>query len=182
LPESTRGRKRSGKSFGYVTRVTFDVLIVLGCRVSTGPLAHAALRRVERAALAYHEHGAELVIASGGKTWQGVMEAEAFARHLARRGLPEACLLLERESMTTRGNARGTARLLLGRVVGHIGLVTCDWHMPRALRLFERVGLRATPLPAPTPPGPLHVALTRRARERASALFDYLPAPRWFRA
>lgn len=163
-------------------RVTFDVLIVLGCRVSSGPLAHAALRRVERAALAYQEHGAELVIPSGGKLWQGVMEAEAFARHLARRGVPEARLLLERESMTTRGNARGTAQLLRGRASNRVGLITCDWHMPRALRLFERFGLRATPLPAQTPAGPLHVALTRQARERASQLFDYVLTPPWFRA
>ncbi len=163
-------------------RVTFDVLIVLGCRVSAGPLAHAALRRVERAAFAYQEHGAELVIASGGKTWQGVMEAEAFARDLARKGVPEARLLVERESMTTRGNARGTAQLLRGRATGRVGLVTCDWHMPRALRLFERFELRATPLPAPTPAGPLHLAFLREGRERASQLLDYLLAPPWFGA
>jgi uncharacterized SAM-binding protein YcdF (DUF218 family) len=163
-------------------RVTFDALIVLGCRVSTGPLAHAALRRAERAALAYHEQGAELVIACGGKSWQGVVEAEAFARDLARRGVPEARLLLERESMTTRGNARGTARLLQGRSAARLGLVTCDWHMPRALRLFACFGLCATPLPATSPAGPLHVTLTRQARETASQLFDYVLSPRWFRA
>jgi uncharacterized SAM-binding protein YcdF (DUF218 family) len=163
-------------------RVTFDALIVLGCRVSTGPLAHAALRRAERAALAYQEQGAELVIVCGGKTWQGVVEAEAFARDLARRGVPEARLLLERESMTTRGNARGTARLLQGRAAARLGLVTCDWHMPRALRLFERFGLRATPLPAKSPPGPLRVTLARQARESASQLFDYVLSARWFRA
>lgn len=162
--------------------VAFDALIVLGCRVSSGPLAHAALRRVERAARAYHEHGANLVIVSGGKTWQGVMEAEAFARGLAERGVPEARLLLERESMTTRGNARGSARLLRGRPCTRLGLVTCDWHMQRALRLFQRVGLEATPIPAPTPAGPRLVALRRYARERASQILDYVLAPGWFRA
>jgi uncharacterized SAM-binding protein YcdF (DUF218 family) len=163
-------------------RVTFDALIVLGCRVSTGPLTHAALRRAERAALAYHEQGAELVIPCGGKAWQGVVEAEAFARNLARRGVPEACLLLERDSLTTRGNARGTARLLQGRPRARLGLVTCDWHMPRALWLFECFGLHATPLPATSPTRPLHVALRRQVRESASQLFDYLLNPRWFRA
>jgi uncharacterized SAM-binding protein YcdF (DUF218 family) len=163
-------------------RVTFDALIVLGCRVSTGPLTHAALRRAERAALAYHEQGAELVIACGGKAWQHVVEAEAFARDLARRGVPEARLLLERESMTTRGNARGTAQLLQGRPHARLGLVTCDWHMPRALRLFQCFGLHATPLPATSPARPLHVVLTRKARESASQLLDSVLSPRWFKA
>ena len=65
--------------------VSFDVLVVLGCRVQGGQLSHAARRRVERAALAYRDEGATLVIASGGKAWQGVRECEVFARGLAER-------------------------------------------------------------------------------------------------
>ena len=64
--------------------VSFDALIVLGCRVTDGQLSSAAARRVERAARAYREQGAELVIAAGGKRWQGVMEADVFARGLER--------------------------------------------------------------------------------------------------
>lgn len=155
-------------------RVTFDALIVLGCRVDGGKLAHAALRRVERAALAYREQGAALVITSGGKTWQGAMEAEVFAEGLVERGVPRACVLLERESLTTHGNARGVAQLLRQRPAARLGLVTCDWHMRRALRSFHLAGLEALPVPAASPARPLPVKLGRHLRERASQLLEQL--------
>jgi uncharacterized SAM-binding protein YcdF (DUF218 family) len=163
-------------------RVTFDALIVLGCRVNGGQLAHAALRRVERAALAYHEHGARLVIASGGKRWQGAMEAEVFAQGLRERGVPSERLVLERESLTTRGNARGVTQLLRDANASRLGLVTCDWHMRRAQRLFLLAGLETSALPAASPARALHVRLGRYLRERGSSLLDRFAAPLRFRA
>jgi uncharacterized SAM-binding protein YcdF (DUF218 family) len=164
-----------------LARVTFDALIVLGCRVSGGQLAHAALRRVERAAQAYREHGATLVITSGGKRWQGAMEAEVFAQGLRERGVPSERLLLERDSLTTLDNARGVARLLLDRPALRLGLVTCDWHMRRARQLFSWVGLETTALPAPSPARPLLLRLGRCLRERGSLMLAHF-APPWFRA
>ncbi len=159
--------------------VSFDVLVVLGCRVQSGQLSPAARRRVERAAQAYHEDGATLIIASGGKEWEGVKECEVFARGLVERGVAPACVLQERESLTTRGNARGVQRLLGGKPVQRLGVVTCDWHMARALRLFRRLGFAPLPVPAPTPARPLHVALARAVRERASLALDLFLAPLW---
>src|SRR5262245_41702249 len=95
--------------------VPLDTLVVLGCRVQDGRLSAAAARRVERAALAYREHAARLVVASGGKRWQGAMEAEVFTSGLVERGVPREQILGETESLTTRGNARGVARLLRER-------------------------------------------------------------------
>jgi uncharacterized SAM-binding protein YcdF (DUF218 family) len=162
--------------------VPYDALIVLGCRVTGGQLAHAALRRVEHAARAYHEHGAEYVVVSGGKRWQGAMEAEVFAQGLRDRGVPSERVLLERESLTTRGNAFGVAKLLQGKSDSRLGLVTCDWHMRRAQRLFRLAGLEARALPATTPARRLHVQLGRYLRERGSSLLDRVIAPLWFRA
>jgi uncharacterized SAM-binding protein YcdF (DUF218 family) len=162
--------------------VSLPALVVLGCRVQDGQLSAAALRRVERGARAFREQGADLVIACGGKLWQGVMEADVFARGLIERGVPAECLLAERESLTTRGNARGTRRLLRQGAVRRIGLVTCDWHMPRALRIFRRVGFDPIPLPAASPARPPHVVVGRWLREGASLAVDLLLAPLWFRS
>lgn len=161
--------------------VSFDVLVVLGCPVPGGQLSHTARRRVERAARAYREEGATLVIASGGKTWHGFQECDVFARALIEHGVAEACVTQEAQSHSTRGNARGTAELLRGKPVGRLGLVTCDWHMPRALQLFRRSGLAPIPVPATSPARPLQVALLRFARERLSLALDLLLAPLWLR-
>jgi len=159
--------------------VTYDVLVVLGCRVGGGQLSHAALRRVERAAEAYREDGAKLVIASGGKAWDGFKECEVFAQGLVARGVAEPCVLQERESLTTRGNARGVARLLQGDSPRRLGVVTCDWHMPRALRLFRRFGFAPLAVPAPSPACPLSATAARALRERGSTLLDFVLAPFW---
>src|SRR6478735_7647550 len=132
--------------------VPFDALIVLGCRVAGGSLSHASLRRVERAAQAYAEEGAAWVIASGGKAWDGYQECEVFAEGLLARGVPPERLLQERTSLTTRGNAQGVAPLLREHGATRLGVVTCDWHLPRALSLFRRLGLRPVGVPAPSPP------------------------------
>ncbi|HXK18651.1 MAG TPA: YdcF family protein, partial [Polyangiaceae bacterium] len=155
----------------------FDVLVVLGCRVQGEQLSHAALRRVERAALAYREEGALLVVACGGKSWQGFQECKVFARGLVARGVAAEHVLEETASLTTRGNARGVAALLKGREQQRLGLVTCDWHMPRALRLFERAGLVPIPVPAPSPRRGLPTTLLRSLRERASLALDLLLGP-----
>ncbi|HKY37975.1 MAG TPA: YdcF family protein [Polyangiaceae bacterium] len=157
-------------------------LVVLGCRVQGGQLSAAALRRVERAARAFHEHGADVVIASGGKRWQGEREADVFARGLAERGVPSERLLSERESLTTRGNAQGVRRLMRERAVTRIGLVTCDWHMPRALQIFRRLGLDPIAVPAASPARPLHVVSARWLRERASLAVDLALTPWWSRS
>jgi uncharacterized SAM-binding protein YcdF (DUF218 family) len=161
--------------------VSLSALVVLGCRVQNGRLSAAALRRVERAARAFRDQGADVVITSGGKLWQGEMEAEVFARGLVERGVPSELLLPERESLTTRGNAQGVRRLLRERPVTRIGLVTCDWHMPRALQIFRRVGLHPIAVPAASPARPLHIVSARWLRERASLAIDLALAPLWSR-
>lgn len=165
-----------------VRGVSFDALVVLGCRIHEDQLRNAALRRVERAARAYHEHGSLLVVASGGRAWHGSLEAEVFARGLRERGVPADRLLEERESLTTRGNARGVQRLLRGREVSRLGLVTCDWHMPRALWLFRRRGFDPVAIPAAAPARAAHETSLRWLRERASHALDALLCSTWFRA
>ena len=159
--------------------VRFDALVVLGCRVRSGKLSQASLRRVGRAAIAYAEQGAELVIASGGKVWDGRKECQVFAEGLSARGVPSERLLQESESLTTRGNAQGVAALLGSRRVSRLGIVTCDWHLPRALRLFRRLGLAPIGVPAPSPTRPLPIVAARAVRERLSLAFDLALAPLW---
>lgn len=141
-----------------------DAIVVLGCRVAEGALSAPARRRVERGARAFHEGLATRVVVTGGRRWNRAQEAEEFAAELARLEVPLEAVLREARSLTTAENARCTAELLAPLGARRVGVVTCDWHMQRALWLFQRAGLAAIPVPATSPP----VAFGRRVSRGAS--------------
>jgi uncharacterized SAM-binding protein YcdF (DUF218 family) len=149
----------------------FDALVLLGCRVGQGPLVGAGGRRVRRTAEAYHAGLGRVVLVTGGREWGGELEANMMARALRQQGVPDAVLHLERRSLTTLENARYSAPVLAELGVKTVGLVSCDWHMRRALWCFRRVGVKAEPLPAPSGLRGLRL-LGRVLRERGAWLFD----------
>jgi uncharacterized SAM-binding protein YcdF (DUF218 family) len=156
-----------------------DAIVVLGCRVAEGALSAPARRRVERGARAFHDGLSTRVIVSGGRRWAGAQEAEEFAAELARLGVPGEAVLREDRSHTTAENARYTAELLGARGARRVAVVTCDWHMARALWLFERAGLVATPVPATSPPVALGKRLSRGASEYGKWCLDRAVTLTW---
>ena len=152
-----------------VAAMSLDAIVVLGCRVGPdGQLSGAARRRVERAAAAFHAEGGPLVVTSGGKRWHGVAEANAFCAGLQALGVPRALLATELRSLSTRENARFSSMLLRRHGAARVGVVTCHWHMKRALAAFRHYGIDARPLPAIAPrprwrrvSEPLQLALDR---------------------
>lgn len=112
------------------------------------------------------------IVVSGGRIWGGLVEADVLAAGLVREGVPEAALLLERDSRTTRANARCSAQLLQSLGARRVGVVTCDWHLDRALYCFERVGLAAEGVPAPSPALPFSRRTLRQLREQGAWLLD----------
>jgi uncharacterized SAM-binding protein YcdF (DUF218 family) len=145
-----------------------DALVLLGCRVEPGRLPGPAQRRVERAARAFREGLASRVVVSGGRRWNGLLEAEELGRALEAKGVPKTALLLETESRNTLENARRCRLLLAPLGVQRVGLVSCDFHLPRALWIFRRAGFDAEPLPAPSPPLSPGRRSLRAARERGA--------------
>jgi uncharacterized SAM-binding protein YcdF (DUF218 family) len=87
--------------------------------------------------------GAGGVVVSGGRRWDRHVEADAMACELSALGVPEAVIVRERCSFSTRENARYTAQIMARRGIDRVLVVTCPWHLPRALELFARAGLRA---------------------------------------
>ena len=88
--------------------------------------------------------------------------------------VPEAAIEAEIWSATTRENAHYAAQLLLPRGLQQIGLVTCDFHMARALACFRGAGFEPQPLPALTPASTVLATWRREARERVSLAVDRL--------
>ena len=150
-------------------------LVLLGCRV-TGPaaLSPPAARRALRAVQAFQAGLSGHILACGGKAWQGVREADALYAFLVERGVPEPALERELWSRSTRQNAHYAAHLLLPRGVRRVGLVTCDWHMPRALLCFRGAGFDAEPVEALTPAMQMKSELWRAARERVCLKLDQM--------
>lgn len=90
----------------------------------------------------------------------GASEAEIGAR-IAAREFGRPLRWIEGDSRDTRENALRTAALLMDERITRIVLVTNDFHMPRAVRNFERAAARAgwevqiVPAPMGVPaPGP----------------------------
>ncbi|MFO7180210.1 MAG: YdcF family protein [Pseudomonadota bacterium] len=164
-----------------------DILVVLGCRIlGNGELSAPAARRVERAAHAHASGAGRVIVLSGGKLWHGRTEASAFAARLVELGIDPARLLLEERSQTTVQNAHWVVALLRERGLlsrAHppsLGIVTCDWHMARALAAFRRHGLMPEAIPAPSPPLPVTRRVIRSFAESARGVTDAVVA-RWGR-
>ena len=122
--------------------------------------------------LAYEAGLSKRIVVTGGSVRGGVVEADALAAELVRRGVPESALLLERKARSTRQNARYTARLVEPLGVRRVGLVSCDFHLPRALFCFRRVGFEAEPVAATTPPLPFGRRTLRQLTELGSWVLD----------
>jgi uncharacterized SAM-binding protein YcdF (DUF218 family) len=152
--------------------MVFDALVLLGCRVTSGGLPGPARRRVEAAAAAFAAGFAPRVAVTGGKRWGATIEAEELARALRAAGVPSDAILFERAATNTFENARFTAKLLVPLGFTRVGLVTCDWHLPRALWNFREAGLSAEPLPAVSPAVAVSQRALRTLGEGAAFLHD----------
>ena len=89
------------------------------------------------------------VLVSGGNAFRNkASEAPIVKRFLVDLGVPENRIHLEGESRDTRENAILSAAILRRAGYASPVLVTSAFHMRRAVLLFERAGVKATPYPA----------------------------------
>lgn len=91
---------------------------------------------------------------------------------LVALGVPPQCIVEELCSLSTGENAHYVAEWARREGQRRFIVVTCDWHLPRALSCFRRAGLDPLGEPAPAPRLPLHRGFVRSARERVSSLLD----------
>jgi uncharacterized SAM-binding protein YcdF (DUF218 family) len=105
---------------------------------------------VETGARTYLQRGDSrtVVVVSGGRRWGEAVEADAMACELVARGVPSRAIVRERCSLSTRENARFTAEVLARRGTRAATLVTCSWHLPRAVALFAGAGVEVEPVAA----------------------------------
>lgn len=150
-------------------------ILVLGARVRPGELRGALRRRVDAAVAAASRWPDALVVACGGRGWDGRIEADVMARALAEAGVDPARLRRDRLSLTTRENLEeGSALVRRASRTGSLAITTCDWHLERALTIGRAMGLDVVGVPAIGPKVHFVRAARRRLFERLSLALDLL--------
>ena len=132
---------------------TEDVVIVLGAGVNgtlvSRPLAH----RLDATVDYWNNNPDALIIVTGGLGNRAtITEAEAMFRFLIWRGIPEEAILLEELSTTTYENITFAKDIAQEHFPdGFQGvLITNDFHIYRASRIAEQIGVDVRPLGATT--------------------------------
>ena len=109
-------------------------------------VSDASRQRVACGAELWLQRLAPQVLLTGGIAnvlQTGPLESHEMKRWALRLGIPESAILVEEKSRTTYENAVQSKAVLGG---GHILLVTAAYHLPRAVRLFEKQGFVVTPV------------------------------------
>ena len=117
-----------------------DAIIVLGAQVWPDGPSRALRYRLEAARSYLEENEGTVCVVSGGQgANEPCPEAEAMAAYLIERGIPSQRIFLEADSTNTRENLFYSSRFL-SPGEDHIGIVTNDFHILRALLLAGRLG------------------------------------------
>lgn len=104
---------------------------------------------LERMRYAVHLHkatGLPILVTGGTVVGDSTPESVVVGRVL-REDFGVRPRWLEPRSRTTWENAAFSQTILAAAGIDHVFLVTHAWHMPRAVGVFERAGLKVTPAP-----------------------------------
>lgn len=131
-----------------------EAIVVLGSgRYTEAPeyeladtVSTQGLERLRYAAFLQRKTGLPILVSGGAPGGEDTAEAEHMQAVLSE-DFHANVKWIERESRTTYENARYSQALLAPAKVRHIYLVTHAWHMRRAARTFESVGIKVTPAP-----------------------------------
>ena len=118
-----------------------DYLIVLGARVDPDGPSPALNRRLNAVMACLDDHPDAVIIASGGQGRDEPMsEAQCIFNELVARGVDPGRILMEDRSTTTVENLR-FSMALMDDPADSVGIVTNNYHVWRAVRTAQKMGL-----------------------------------------
>lgn len=112
-------------------------------RLSSSALARLA----EGARLAHALPGASLWVSGPGADAEKPTHASVLRQGAVSLAIPPERIVELVEGRDTAGEAGAVRRRLGGPAAEPIALVTSAWHMPRAVALFRKAGVRVVPCP-----------------------------------
>jgi uncharacterized SAM-binding protein YcdF (DUF218 family) len=136
-------------TYGNVSNVDHreDVVIVLGAGLQGESVSRPLAHRLDAAIAYWQQNPDAYLIVCGGLGYRAVItEAEAMARYLIARGIPEERILLEDRSTSTYENLSFAKEILDEHFLDGFRavLITNDFHIYRAVRTAWDLGLPVT--------------------------------------
>jgi uncharacterized SAM-binding protein YcdF (DUF218 family) len=127
---------------GPIRQPRGDILILLSAASDdNGGISYSSYWRARHALVAWQTGSFKKIVITGG----GVPGIVDF---LVAEGIPRQAMMAEWKSTSTRENAINTGRLI-AHMPGKRVLLTSDFHMYRALRVFHKLGINAAPMAVP---------------------------------
>lgn len=128
-------------------------LIVLGGAIKHGRPCETLALRLDVSARLWHQSPTRTIVVTGGPTPDGTTtEAAEMARYLQECGVSADAVLLEPHARNTHENMTlSTALLDTHGFAGQRCVISSDYHLWRALRDAQELGIRLTGIAAPTP-------------------------------
>jgi uncharacterized SAM-binding protein YcdF (DUF218 family) len=128
-----------------------DAIVVLGAAQYDGRPSPQRAARLDHVVELWPRGLAPIVVVTGGKQpADRFTEAEASARYLIERGVPESALVFENAGRSTYESLEGVADLLQARGLRSVLLVTDPFHALRSRLTAEELGLEAYVSPTDT--------------------------------
>ena len=129
-------------------RMNFNYVVIHGCGLSGGvKMTRLLSNRVDKAIEIYEKCAEKpFLIPSGGQgSDEKISEAQAMKAYLVSHGIPEAHILPEDRSATTKENLLNSKEIIDGRQGGRkTALVSSNYHIYRCLLLAREAGLQCT--------------------------------------
>jgi uncharacterized SAM-binding protein YcdF (DUF218 family) len=125
-----------------------EVLVVLGGDSIKDVIGESSYWRSVYAVRAWREGGFREVVVTGGSLHGEVPAAERMRDFMVSQGIPVSAIIVEGESHSTRENAL-KSKALLDNLSGRKVLLSSDYHMFRAARVFRKAGIDIAPRPLP---------------------------------
>jgi uncharacterized SAM-binding protein YcdF (DUF218 family) len=132
----------------------YDAAIVLGGMVAYDHVLvriqfDRAIDRLMQAITLYKEGKVRKIFLSGGSgsiLEKDILEGFLLKDYLIKLGIPDTSIVVEGHSKNTRENALFSKPILDSlNKNGRYLLITSAFHMPRAMRCFQKVGINVTP-------------------------------------
>lgn len=144
-----------------------DAVIVLGSPPAEPGVPGAAIeRRLGHGLAVLESRGAAHLVLSGGIVGAPPAEAEIMRALAIERGIAEARIIVEDQAKNTFENALYTGLIMRQHGWRRVVVVTDAFHMPRALYVYRRLGLRVRGDPVRArPSGSLATRLRLYVRE-----------------